>query len=168
MYLDGVIRKEGIPLGKEILVQYADKLARVQLLRQQQEKRERQLDRIRKGSYLVGDTVSCGKRGKKPLGTVRITGYPYSAAQRMEKACKRSLDRLMEEEQELLEEMVQAEEYIAGIENTEIRNILTLYYVENMNWIQVASRMNVIYRGLGKTYTESSCRQKHDRFLKKF
>lgn len=138
------------------------------LLRQQVKDRQKRLDRLGKGGHLVGDTVSCGKRGKKPLGTVRITGYPYRAAREAEKALERSRDRLMQEEQELLEELVRAEEYIASVEDVEIRNILTLYYVENLNWIQVAKNMNGTYQGRGKTYTESSCRQKHDRYLKNF
>ena len=138
------------------------------LLRQQVKDRQKRLDRLGKGGHLVGDTVSCGKRGKKPLGTVRITGYPYRAAREAEKALERSRDRLMQEEQELLEELMRAEEYIASIEDVEIRNILTLYYVEDLNWIQTASHMNVIYQDSGKVYTESSCRCRHDRFLKKF
>ncbi len=138
------------------------------LLRQQTEDRQKRLDRLRKGGHLVGDTVSCGKRGKKPLGTVRITGYPYRAAREAEKALERSRDKLMQEERELLEELVRAEECIAGIEDVEMKNLLTLYYVESLNWVQVANHMNAIYQGKGKTYTESSCRQKHERFLKKF
>lgn len=74
---------------------------------------------------------------------------------------------LMREEQELLELQTQVEEYITGLDDIEIRNIMTLYYVEDMTWIQVAHGMNRIYQSKSRCYTADSCRCKHDRFLDK-
>ena len=56
------------------------------------------------------------------------------------------------------------EEYISGIADIEVRNILTLYYVEDLTWVKVAHKMNEKGR---KKYTEDSCRHKHDRFIEK-
>ncbi len=159
-------------IDKDILIEYSDALARVKLLREQLQKKEDHLDRLRERGYVVADTVTKGKRGKKPLGTAVIIGYPVPESQKAARAYEKSYAILMDEEQELLELINQVEKYIAGVDKMEIRNIMTLYYVEGLNWVQVAHRMNdlykdQIYRGKMRCYTDSSCRQKHDRFLEK-
>jgi len=159
-------------VDKDILIEYSDALARVKLLREELQKKKDHLDRLKERGYMAADTVTRGKRGKKPLGIVVITGYPIPESQRAARAYEKSCAILMNEEQELLELIVQVEEYIAGIDKVEIRNIMTLYYVEDLNWVQVAHRMNdlykdQIYRGKMRCYTDSSCRCKHDRFLEK-
>lgn len=154
-------------MDKSILIQYSDALARVKLLREHLGKKQRQLDRIGQHGYVVSDSVTLGKRGKKPLGTIRITGYPVSESQRASKEYEKQYENLMKEEQGLLDLQTMVEEYISGIEDIEMRNIMTLYYVEDLpNWVQVAHGMNCLYPK--RSYTESSCRQKHDRFLEKF
>lgn len=154
-------------MDKFILIQYSDAVARIKLVREEMEKKQRHLERLRDTGYLVSDSVSCGKRGKKPLGTVKITGYPIPEAQQASREYEKQYARLMDEEQELLELQSQVEEYIAEIGDKEMRNILTLYYVDDLNWIQVGHKMNSIYPNRRRHYTESSCRQKHDRFLEK-
>ena len=73
---------------------------------------------------------------------------------------------LKHREEGLLWLMNQAEEFIEGIGDIELRNICSLYYIEDMTWVQVAHRMNELY---GKeNYTDNSCRCKHERFLEKF
>lgn len=155
-------------MDKSILIKYADARARVKLLREQVEKKRCRLERLEQKGIRVSDSVSCGKRGKKSLGTVRITGYPIPEHDRAKREYEKQYANLMREEQELLELQTQVEEYIAGLEDIEIRNIMTLYYVEDMTWVQVAHGMNRLYPGGKRCYTDSSCRQKHDRFLDKF
>lgn len=164
--------REVTKIDKEILIEYSDALARVKLLREQLQKKQEHLDRLRERGYVVADTVTMGKRGKKPLGTAVIIGYPFPESQRASRAYERCYAILMDEEQELLELIGDVEEYIAGIDKVEIRNIMTLYYVENMSWVQVAHRMNDlykdrIYKGKMRCYTDSSCRCKHDYYLEK-
>ena len=65
-----------MPVDKSILVVYADARARIKMVREQTEKKRRRLEKLEQKGVRVSDSVSCGKRGKKPLGTVRITGYP--------------------------------------------------------------------------------------------
>ena len=159
-------------IDKEILIEYSDALARVKLLREQLQKKQDHLDRLKEQGYMVADTVTRGKRGKKPLGTAVIVGYPFPESQKASRAYERCYAILMDEEQELLELISQVEEYIAGIDKVEIRNIMTLYYVENMNWVQVAHRMNDLYKeqifkGKMRCYTDDNCRLKHDYYLGK-
>lgn len=153
-------------MKKHILQQYSDLLARVKFVRKSIDDLNRKISQISTGEYCVTDSVTKGKRGKKPLGTVVITGVPYPEYNRKKNLLKKRERRLKIEEQELLELTSQVEEYIAGIEDVEIRNILSLYYIDDLNWVQVAHRMNGIYEGKRK-YTDSSCRRKHDRFLDK-
>lgn len=164
--------EEVTEIDRNILIEYSNALARVKLLREQLQKKEDHLDRLRERGYVVADTVTKGKRGKKPLGTAVIIGYPVPESQRAARAYEKSYAILMDEEQELLELIGQVEEYIAEIDKVEIRNIMTLYYVEGLNWVQVAHRMNdlykdQIYRGRMRCYTDSSCRCKHDYYLEK-
>jgi len=71
---------------------------------------------------------------------------------RLRKKLQRRLDELMEKREEL-------EEYIATIEDSELRLIFTLRYINGLSWRQIAAHMGV----LGDGSTE---RKKHDRFLK--
>lgn len=160
-------------IDKNILIEYSDALARVKLLREQLQKKQDHLDRLRERGYVVADTVTRGKRGKKPLGTAVIIGYPFPESQRTARAYERSYAVLMDEEQSLLELINQVEVYISGIDKVEIRNIMTLYYVEGLNWVQVAHRMNdlykdQIYKGKMRCYTDDSCRRKHEYYLENF
>lgn len=150
---------------KKLLEQYSAALSRVKLLRQKILEREDQIEKMNVKGYCVSDVVSCGRKGKKPLGTVRVSGFPFEKYGQMLRQLKKQKNKLMEEEQELLELITKVEEYISTINDIEMRSILTLYYVDDLNWVQVASRMNGFYRK--KKYTESSCRRKHDRFLEK-
>lgn len=164
--------REVLDIDKEILIEYSDALARVKLLREQLQKKQEHLDRLRERGYVVADTVTMGKRGKKPLGTAVIIGYPFPESQRASRAYERCYAILMDEEQELLELIGDVEEYIAGIDKVEIRNIMTLYYVEGLNWVQVAHRMNDLYKeqifkGKMRCYTDDNCRLKHDYYLGK-
>ncbi len=152
-------------MEKYILVSYSDALARVKYLRKSIRDLEAKLERMEEPGYYVTDTVTKGRKGKKSLGNVTVSGFPrqsYNHTRHMLAIRKKQMEK---EEQKLLELTNEAEEYISSIGNIEIRNILSLYYIEDLNWVQVAHRMNEMYGG--KEYTESSCRQKHERFLKK-
>lgn len=155
-------------MGKEILVQYSDKLARVKLLQEQRDKKKKHLDKLSEKGYTVADSVACGRKGRKPLQTVKISGTPYPEINRVIKELRKQDFILEQEEQSLLEDTTRVEEYISGIDDAEIRNLLTLYYVEDLNWVRVAHKMNYLYPKRKGSYTADSCRCKHDRFLEKF
>lgn len=54
--------------------------------------------------------------------------------------------------------MVDLEEYIENIADSEIRRIIRFRYISNLSWNQVARRM-------GPGYMEDACRKKLSRFL---
>lgn len=154
-------------MGKEninILTQYADAVARVKYLRKEISKLEDKIYKLETTDYgLVSDVVTKGKKGGKPLGTVKITGFRVEEYRRTAENLEERKLLLKHREEELLGLMNQAEEFIEEIEDIELRNICSLYYIEDMTWTLVALNMNEIYKG--RNYTSDSCRMKHDRYF---
>ncbi len=154
-------------MEKNILQDYTNAKARVKYLHKAAEKLERKIERLEYTGYgLVGDTVSRGKRGKKPLGTVEISGFPVPEYQETARQLELRKKLLKTEEMKLEKIVSEIEKFIESVNDIEMRNILSFYYIEGMTWVNVAYEMNELYKN--KYYTENSCRMKYERFLKKF
>lgn len=134
-------------------------------LRRRIHENERELAKLE--NMIVTDSVTRGKRGKKPLGTVKITGRPTAAIALKQKLLKKRNDRLTALEAELLELTNQAEEYIETIPKSELRIMFRLYYIDDLTWYQVALQMNQKFPKRSIKYTEDNCRIRHNRFLEK-
>lgn len=152
-------------MDKNILIEYADAKEEIKDLRRRIEQNKKELSRL--NGQIVMDSVSCGKKGKKPLGTVKITGRPVTAISRKESLLDKRIRRLEELEEELLELTIQVDEYIEAIEKSELRIIFRLYYIDDLTWYQVALRMNQNFPKRKVKYTEDNCRMRHNRFLEK-
>lgn len=152
-------------MDKNILIEYADMKEEIKDLRRRIEQNKKELSRL--NGQIVMDSVSCGKKGKKPLGTVKITGRPVTAISRKESLLNRRIRRLEELEEELLELTIQVDEYIETLEKSELRIIFRLYYIDDLTWYQVALRMNQNFPKRKVKYTEDNCRMRHNRFLEK-
>lgn len=152
-------------MDKNILIEYADMKEEIKDLRRRIEQNKKELSRL--NGQIVMDSVSCGKKGKKPLGTVKITGRPVTAISRKESLLNKRIRRLEELEEELLELTIQVDEYIETIEKSELRMIFRLYYIDDLTWYQVALRMNQNFPKRKVKYTEDNCRMRHNRFLEK-
>lgn len=152
-------------MDKNILIEYADMKEEIKDLRRRIEQNKKELSRL--NGQIVMDSVSCGKKGKKPLGTVKITGRPVTAVSRKESLLNKRIRRLEELEEELLELTIQVDEYIETIEKSELRIIFRLYYIDDLTWYQVALRMNQNFPKRKVKYTEDNCRMRHNRFLEK-
>lgn len=152
-------------MDKNILIEYADMKEEIKDLRRRIEQNKKELFRL--NGQVVMDSVSCGKKGKKPLGTVKITGRPVTAISRKESLLNKRIRRLEELEEGLLELTIQVDEYIETIEKSELRMIFRLYYIDDLTWYQVALRMNQNFPKRKVKYTEDNCRMRHNRFLEK-
>lgn len=152
-------------MDKNILIEYADMKEEIKDLRRRIEQNKKELSRL--NGQIVMDSVSCGKKGKKPLGTVKITGRPVTAISRKESLLNKRIRRLEELEEGLLELTIQVDEYIETIEKSELRIIFRLYYIDDLTWYQVALRMNRNFPKRKVKYTEDNCRMRHNRFLEK-
>ena len=152
-------------MDKNVLIQYVDMKEEIKDLRRRIHENERELAKLE--NMIVTDSVTRGKRGKKPLGTVKITGRPTAAIALKQKLLKKRHDRLTALEAELLELTNQAEEYIETIPKSELRIMFRLYYIDDLTWYQVALQMNQKFPKRSIKYTEDNCRIRHNRFLEK-
>ncbi len=54
---------------------------------------------MNKNNYLESDSVSCGKKGKKSLGIVRITGFPYPYYEKKKGLLEKRIHNLADRQQ---------------------------------------------------------------------
>lgn len=111
------------------------------------------------------DSVSCGKKGKKTLGMVKITGRPVGVISRKEQLLKKRNRRLEELEEELLEMTIQVEEYIESIEKSELRIIFRLYFLDDLSYPKVADQMNKMFPKRRIRYTDENIKKKIQRYF---
>lgn len=145
-------------MEKHILEQYTDLQAEEKDLVQRIKSIDNQLLNMEMKGCMVADSVTCGKRGKKPLGTKKIQGFPFPEYERKKELLKTYKLQLKMADEKLLQMLNDVEKYIETIENSRIRRIMRYKYVDNLNWTQVAQRM-------GKKHTADGCRVAHNRFL---
>lgn len=150
-------------MDRRILLEYMDRKKEITDLRRRIADEERRISQMKK--TVVADTVTTGKKGRKPIRTIRIQGSPKRDINRRSHFLERRKARLEQLEDELCTQQEQAEEYIREIPKSEIRTIFRLYYLDDMTWAQVAQQMNRIYASRRRVYTDESCRKKHDRYL---
>jgi len=136
-------------------------------LKEEVEERQRRLAMIQKEiqvmeqeGCLVSDSVSCGKKGKRPLRIVKIMGFPELQYKQRKELLKKRMEYLLKKEEEQLQVVTELEKEIDQISDSQMRRILTLRYIEEFSWVQIAHRM-------GKKVTADSCRKQSERFLKK-
>ncbi|MFL0245510.1 DUF1492 domain-containing protein [Candidatus Clostridium stratigraminis] len=107
------------------------------------------------------ETVTDSVKGSDPYfpyvgHTMIISGIEVKGHDKKVTRLKRKLQIRTDE---LMNKVAELNDYIASIEDSEIRQILTLRYIENLTWKQIADKMGT--KGEGDTE-----RKKHDRFLK--
>lgn len=152
-------------MDKNILSEYADMKEEIKDLRRRIADDQKRIDQLRR--TIVTDSVSCGKKGKKPIRTVKIKGFPQVEINRRVALMERRQAKLQMLETDLIEKQMQAEEYIQSIEKSELRIMFRLYYIDSLTWYQVALRMNQMFPKRKIKYTDDNCRKRHDRFLEK-
>lgn len=87
--------------------------------------------------------------------TITIRGIGYGEYERKEANLKRQLQRRLDE---YMDTVAEINAYIASIEDSEMRQILSLKYINNLPWRQISMHMGTCGDG-------STERKKHDRFL---
>lgn len=152
-------------MERNILVEYVDMLEEIKDLRRRIQDDQKKINQL--SQTIVSDSVTCGKKGKKPLRTVKIKGFPNMEINRRIGLLKKRKAKLMLLESDLLEKQIQVEEYIDGIDKSELRMMFRLYYLDNLTWYQVALQMNQIFPKRRIKYTEDSCRMRNKRYFEK-
>ena len=152
-------------MDKNILSEYADMKEEIKDLRRRIADDQKRIDQLRR--TIVTDSVSCGKKGKKPIRTVKIKGFPQVEIERRVALMEKRQAKLEMLETDLIEKQLQVEEYIQTIQKSELRIMFRLYYIDSLTWYQVALKMNQMFPKRKIKYTDDNCRKRHDRFLEK-
>ena len=150
-------------MDKNILSEYADMKEEIKDLRRRIADDQKRIDQLRR--TIVTDSVSCGKKGKRPIRTVKIKGFPQVEIERRVALMEKRQAKLQMLETDLIEKQLQVEEYIQSIEKSELRIMFRLYYIDSLTWYQVALKMNQMFPKRRIKYTEDNCWRRHKRFL---
>lgn len=147
-------------MDKSILEQYTSMQAEQQDIRRRIEKLEDDIRDLEENRNETADSVACGRKGKKALKTVKVSGFPEMEYQTKMGRLKRLRMRLELADDQLLELLSGVEEYIESIEDSRMRMIMRFRYMDDMTWKEIARRMR-------NGSTADSIRMEHNRFLKK-
>lgn len=143
-------------ISKEILIQYSDLQEEVKEVRDRIDKTEKQITKIEDEGNVI-DSV-CGGNGG--IQHFKIEGFPYPEYSRKKTLLYARKATLASLEMELIETLNQVEEFIASVENSRMRRIITLRFINNLSWLKVAER-------LGGNSTADSVRMEFNRFMEK-
>lgn len=143
-------------VSKEILIQYSDLQEEIKEVRQRIEQTEKQIDRIEKEGT-VCDKVRGGEGG---LQSFKIEGFPYPEYSRKKTLLYSRKATLTSLEMELLETLNKVEEFIASLDDSRMRRIINLRFIEGLSWNKVADR-------IGGGNTEGSIKMAFQRFMEK-
>ncbi len=152
-------------MEKHILMEYADMKGELKDIRRRIEQGKKEIERLQR--LVTADVVSCGKKGRKPLKTVKVEGRPVGMIERKEAAVRKQVELLAGLETEFAEKQTEVEEYIEQIEKSRMRSMFRYYYIDDLTWEMVAMKMNYLYPKKRISFTKDSCRMAHDRFLEK-
>lgn len=110
-------------------------------------------------------SVSYGATGDTVIGSstcfpytqhvIKVTGIDIQGYEKKVNRLKKLLTRRLEE---LMDKVEEINEFISSVEDSETRIILTLRYINNLSWQQIAF-------SIGES-DESYPRRKHNKFLK--
>ena len=143
-------------VSKDILVQYSDLQEEIKELRERIRKTEDQIARIEADGN-VADSVSGGDGG---IQHFRIEGFPYPEYSRKKTLLYARKATLTSLEMELLETLNQVEEFIASVNDSRMRRIINLRFIEGLSWNKVADR-------IGGGNTEDSVKKAFYRFMER-
>ena len=132
-------------------------------LRRRIDKNRRELDKL--NDMIVTDSVTCGKKGKKPIRTVKIQGRPNKLIERKRIALERNSEKLESLEVELLDLSNEVEQYIASIKKSELRIMFRLYFVDDLSYTKVAAKMNTMFPKRDIAYTDENVKKRIQRFF---
>lgn len=150
---------------KDILIQYCELREEIKDLRERIDRDELRLQKIEKEG-VVSDTVT-GTRADGTIGSIKITGFPIPEYSTVKAMLKKRIAKLQIMEDELHEAMSAVDDFINAIPKSDLRQMFRFYYIDDMTWRRVAANMNKRFPNRRISYTEESCRKRHDRFLEK-
>lgn len=157
-------------ISKEILIQYSNLQEEIKEIRKKIEKLEDKIPKIQKRINEIekGETVKDKVRGGLGgLQSYNIEGVPIKEYEKRKtdllskklllNSRKSTLELL---EFDLLQKTNEVEEFIASIDDSRMRRIINLRFIENLSWNRVADC-------IGGGNTEGSIKMAFQRFMEK-
>lgn len=143
-------------MTREELGQYRKISKEIQLLREQLAGQEKELNQIK--AYGV-------VRGSSPTFPYVLHDIPVEGGERGDKTLRAeyrlTIRHLKQRLRERQRELRRLDNYIASIEDAELRQIFMLRYVfTNCSWLEIARKM-------GAEHNAEALRKRHDRYLEK-
>ncbi|MCM1224611.1 MAG: hypothetical protein NC548_60200 [Lachnospiraceae bacterium] len=157
-------------VSKEILIQYTDLQQEVKEVREKIQRLEDSIPKIEKRINEIekGETVKDKVRGGLGgLQSFNIEGVPLKEYEKKKTDLltkklllnnRKSTLKIMEFD--LLRKTNEIEEFIASIDDSRMRRIINLRFIEGLSWFKVAERM-------GNNNTEDGVRMSFNRFMEK-
>lgn len=147
-------------MDKDILKQYKSLCIEHDTESERVKEMEKEISLMQPNENEVADTVTKGRHGKKPLGRCMIHGYNDNTPINRKQAKLRERKAKKELHLSQIENMIiDAEEYIYSLNDSELRNLLLFSCVDRKNWKEVAESM-------GEGYTAEACKQMFSRFMR--
>jgi len=143
-------------VSKNILVQYGDLQKEIKELRERIEKTEKVIAKIEDEGSVI-DKVMGGAGGLQPF---KIEGFPYPEYNKKKKLLQERKEILKTREIKLEEMLNQIDIYVSEVNDSRMRRIISLKYLDKMSWNQIAIR-------IGGNATADSVRMEFNRFLEK-
>lgn len=143
-------------ISKEILIQYSDLQQEIIELQDRKKVLEKQFKTFL-DCGTVTDMVTGGNGG---IQHFKIEGFPIVAYEKARNSLQRNIQRIEDKYTELLELQNDVEEYIESIEDSRMRRIIRMRFIDKLTWNQVAHRV-------GGGNTEDSVKKAFYRFIDK-
>ena len=150
-------------MDKRVLIEYSDIREEIKELRRRIEKMRMEISTL--NETVVTDSVSCGKKGKKPIRTVKIQGRPIKYITKRQETLEKLIEQMERKELELLELTIQAEEYIESMKKSELRMIFRMCFLDDLPYYKIAEKMNKSFPNREIAYTDENIRKKIQRFF---
>lgn len=141
---------------KKILHEYIDLQREIEETREKIAKVEKQIAKIEKQGAVI-DTVSGGDGG---IQHFKIEGFPYPEYSRKKTLLYARQTTLTNLEIELMETINEIELFISQIDDSFMRRIINLRFIEKLSWGEVANRM-------GGANNEDNIKKAFYRFMEK-
>lgn len=142
-------------MDTNILMQFTDLKKEIDEIENRIERLQKKLRRIQTDGN-IKDVVKGGDGG---IQTFHINGYPVADEEETQYLISKNVRSLRERKLRVEELITCIEEYVNTLDDSRMRRMITMRYIEGKTWIQVAQRM-------GRQYTEDSCKKQMERFLK--
>ena len=143
-------------MTKEVLKQYSDLKKEKKEVEERIKALRKRIDNIRNGET-VKDTVKGGMGGIQHFVVEGVPGPEYDKLI----VILRNREKRLHELKGMIEETIaEVEDYIASIDNSRMRRIITAKHIQGKSWVSIAHMV-------GGNATEESVRKEYERYMAK-